>query len=131
MAESEASLTQKLLSKIRGLRPQAVVLKFNDRVTSGIPDFAVADGLTVWGEVKYADPDFESTGLQELTCLRLDKRSICRYIIYDDNDGSPRVGVLTPDEFSRNWQVLGQWYGGFNHLKVAEHITRLCSGLVV
>ncbi len=49
---TEAQLTRKFLSALQTARPKAVIFKFNDRTTSGIPDACVVDEFTVWIEFK-------------------------------------------------------------------------------
>lgn len=49
----EGQFTQKLLREIKSHIPDAVVFKFSDRITRGIPDFSITwCGLTTWFEVK-------------------------------------------------------------------------------
>jgi hypothetical protein len=50
---TEAQFTGSLLRELRRRMPEAVVFKFNDRFTSGIPDCSVTlDGITTWFELK-------------------------------------------------------------------------------
>lgn len=55
---TESQWTGKLLKELRRRMPNAVIIKFNDRSTSGIPDFCIVrDGVTQWFEVKVNNRD--------------------------------------------------------------------------
>ncbi len=73
-------LTQTLRKELFG----AVVFNHADLVTAGIPDVSVTwNGWTTWLEVKYANPSFEVTGIQNLTMRRLASQGLAWFIIYD------------------------------------------------
>jgi hypothetical protein len=62
---------------------------------SGHPDMSLSGNKrTVWYEIKHATPHFESPGIQEWMCQRLEKTSRCRYIIYIDAPFEWPSGVL-------------------------------------
>lgn len=50
---TESQFTQKLRRALQAKMPQAVVWKFADRYTAGIPDLCVINnGLSIWFELK-------------------------------------------------------------------------------
>jgi hypothetical protein len=56
VAVTESQFTQKLLKALRARLPQAVIIKFNDQRTSGIPDVVIVnEGRATWLEVKNFD----------------------------------------------------------------------------
>jgi hypothetical protein len=65
----------------------------------GHPDMSLSGfKRTIWYEIKHATPYFESPGLQEWMCQRLEKTSRCRYIIFVDAPARLAQEALT---FSR------------------------------
>ncbi len=94
---TEARLTQRFLVALKLAAPSAVVLKFNDRTTSGLPDACVTEnGRTIWLEFKRDKIDKWSV-LQAQTLLRLSKASHGRafYVVFVE--GKVRlVRILDP-----------------------------------
>jgi len=102
-----------------------MALRHEDIRTGGIPDITTSGyGFTCWWEFKHGTPDFDSKGLQELTCCRLAHHSFCRYVVYlEEADGSnkhilivhPRnIGRLEPEEV----------FTGFQHEMVTEYVRK-------
>jgi hypothetical protein len=93
-----------LLKTYRTESPGSVVIKHADRFTFGVPDMTVTENwMTSWWEVKHADPDFESQGIQELMALRLYTAGRnCHYIIYDENPKS--VLIVRPPDI-KDWKT--------------------------
>lgn len=92
---NEGPFTCKLLKLLRQAMPYAVVLKHNDAMTSGIPDFSVSRaGRTIWFEVKLstAAPKKMFEPIQVETLRRL----WGRYIIYDQKE---RTCITFPAEY--------------------------------
>ena len=120
---TEAKLTQVLLAKARVTLRGSVVLKINDHSTSGIPDAAITwNGRTCWIEVKYANPGFKSTGIQELTCCRLALAGRCVYVVYDGPHNT--VSIIAPQDIGR-WREVGQRTDGLDHAWIVERIREL------
>ncbi len=113
-----------LLKTIREMRPNAVVFKLADRFTIGVPDMCVTElGITSFWEVKLADPDFDSMGLQEFNALRLAKHGICYYIIYEKADLSPEMVYIVHPQQLKNWKTQAiSAQKGFNHIWVCNFI---------
>lgn len=97
---TEASLTSGFLHEAREHLPGAVIFKHNDRIMVGVPDLSITlNGITSWWEAKYADPKFKSTGVQELTMLRLAAAGVARYVIWEEKRGIKRTLIVHPRHF--------------------------------
>jgi hypothetical protein len=102
---TENHLTSRLANVWREQLKSFTVFKHADRFTHGVPDFSVSGhGIVSWWEVKYADPGFESPGIQELTMIRLHAATKGRahYIIFAEPQ-PPRFEheqtlILTPQD---------------------------------
>lgn len=95
---TESQFTCKLLKLLRQAMPDAVVLKHNDAMTSGIPDFSVSlAGRTLWVEVKL------STAARNKMFAPLQVEMIYklrgRYVIY--NPKSKFCHILAPVDVER------------------------------
>lgn len=123
--EKRETLYKRALMDLLHDVPSLVAFRVELPDRAGIPDIHVAGGgLAAWYEVKHATPTFESTGIQELTCLRLARACYCRYIIYhEDAQGQNKrtlivhpseIHSLKPEEEAR----------GFDHQFVVEFIRR-------
>ena len=112
---TEATLKSTLVKLLRAELRGAVVLRIEDRFTSGIPDIIVSwnQRVSFW-EVKYAHPNFASRGVQELTLLRLARAGVARYLIYAEIRGVKSTHILDPTDIT-NWQQASLSTSGFNH----------------
>jgi len=120
----EKSLKADLVRELRSRVPWVVLRLETGQTTSGVPDIVVVGNhYTSWWEVKYADPDFTSKGIQELTCLRLAKHGFCRYIIYSKVDDNKEIYIVPPSEFAK-WQQSVNRRAGFDHNWVCDYIIR-------
>ena len=118
---NEASVTAALTAKTRTSLLGSVVLKHNEAIQSGVPDFSVTwHGVTSWYEVKYAHPTFKSKGIQHITACRLNREGFCRYVIYSDIKGVRQTRILEPDDMCR-WREIPA-YDGFAHAQVIDII---------
>jgi hypothetical protein len=116
--ELESGPKGELTKRLRVAIPGAVVIRHEDSATAGIPDFSCTYRRTTWWEVKLAKPEFRSTGIQELTMLRLDSTAYARYIIFEDNEGEKRSYIVRPKNI-KNWRsdFERSWLGwNFNAL---------------
>lgn len=107
---TEATLKSALVKELRTSCPFAVVLRHEDKITSGIPDMSFTDGgSTSWWEAKLANPGFKSKGIQELMMLRLGRRGKAFYIIWD----IPRdfTFIVQPPDLSRYYEGVTQIQG--------------------
>jgi hypothetical protein len=124
---TEQTLKTQLVKTIRQTIPSFVVLPLTMPSRSGVPDLVIS-GLkyTSWWELKYADPTFESEGIQELTMLRLNAAGAARYIVYDDSREERCTWILTPEQY-RQWPEVREALccDGFNHYWVVDHIRSL------
>lgn len=105
-----------------------VVMAHEDVRRSGQPDASVtAGGRTTWLEFKHGDPKFDSTGIQELTMLRLAAGGTAYYIVYleDTDGGGKRTLIVHP----RNFKTLAATQGcpGHNHQLVVDFLSQVHS----
>jgi hypothetical protein len=132
---NEAGLKTKLLEKARMNVPSFVWIRHEDRFTAGIPDLSVAGkGYVSWWEIKYAHPDFPSSGTQELMLIRLQgAMGRAFYIIYCEAGASPNVPqkhvrIVAPKDLVE-WDTKAlKTIPGFNHEAVVEYIKEAHSG---
>lgn len=118
---NETTLVGNLLKEARRELPHFTVFKHTDRFRHGVPDMSITgNNYTTWWEVKYADPTFDSTGIQELTMKRLDSAAFARYIIFVEQTATaPRhTRILTPARFAA-WREEPAWCDGFDYAKIA------------
>lgn len=107
----ESQFQSKLLPALRRIMPQAIVVKFNDRFTSGIPDVMVSlKGMVTWFELKTDHNPV--TVLQRETMKRLVRAYEVRAI------GNKFVVMQS------SWSDAQHWLDTFNEL-VAEMV-RIC-----
>lgn len=77
--------------------PGFVPLRHEDVRTSGIPDLSYTGlGKTSWWEFKHATPDWSTSGIQELTCMRLAVSGICRYVFWHEVDDFRETRIYVP-----------------------------------
>lgn len=120
---TEAELKAKLVLKLRTQHKNYVVLRHEDRFRVGIPDMSVTGNkITSWWEAKYANPHVRSRGAQELAMLRLGRAGIAYYIIYHEEGGIRRTGIVHPGEIKT---LAGAWVEGFDHQFVIDFIMRI------
>lgn len=94
---NESSLKSALMEQIKLQLPRFVALRHEDVRTAGIPDLSLTGmGRTSWWEFKHGTPDFDSTGIQELTMLRLAGSGFARYVIWQERNGILRTLVVHP-----------------------------------
>jgi len=92
----EAQLKALLVAKVKELLPPFVVIAHTETFRAGVPDLSITGGgRTTWWECKHGTPGFASTGIQELTCLRLAIAGYCRYIIWSEAyDGTDKQTLI-------------------------------------
>ena len=94
---NESILKSKLMVQLKLDLLSFVALRHEDVRTSGIPDLSLTGfGRTSWWECKHGDPTFASTGIQELTMLRLAAAGYARYIIWEEKRGIERTLIVHP-----------------------------------
>ena len=127
---NEKTLVSDLVPTLREELLGAVVFNHADLMTSGIPDVSVTwNGWTSWLEVKYANPNFEVTGIQKLTMGRLAAQGLAWFIVYEQKPHrtlivhpqyiiAGRKGILKlPDDFPSA--------DGFDHQSVVDFLRRV------
>lgn len=120
----EANLKQSLVEALRQHLRGAVVIRHEDRFTSGIPDVSVTLlGLTSWWECKHACPSIDSRGIQELTALRLAVAGYCRYLVWEEKKDVKRTMILHPNQLAG--MVPEAFCAGFDHRWVVEYVRRV------
>jgi hypothetical protein len=113
----ESKLKSALLKQIKIDLPGFVALRHEDVRTAGIPDLSLTGyGRTTWWEFKYADPNFQSTGIQELTMLRLAATGFARYVIWEERNGIKRTMIIHPKNIGvKRLEIQEAMCIGFNH----------------
>jgi len=97
ISRRENALKGALIKHLRAAFPYFVILPHQDGYTAGIPDISISgNGRTSWWECKHGTPEFKSTGIQELTCLRLARNSYCRYIIWKEKGEDKETLIVHP-----------------------------------
>jgi hypothetical protein len=96
--KNESGLKSKLMQQIKKDLPGFVALRHEDVRTSGIPDLSMTGlGRTSWYEFKHSAPTFKSSGIQELTMLRLAAAGVAWYVIWEENKhGIKRTLIVRP-----------------------------------
>lgn len=110
--------------------PQAVALRHEDLYTAGIPDLSVTlAGRSSWWEIKYADPWFKTSKIQQHICTRLAECGVCWYVIFQrgiprkKNPRQRQIRVVKPSEIEY-WQHCGKVIsdGVFDHAALVRYI---------
>lgn len=118
---TEATLKSALVRALRTL-PNAVVFRHEDRFTHGIPDISITlHHATTWLEVKFANPSFNSRGIQELTLLRLALVGTARYVIYHQDGTEAKTYIVHPYDIGKRLDTLPHT-SGFDHASVVEFV---------
>ena len=112
------------LTKVRLALPKFVVIGHQEYRQSGVPDVSITGyGHTTWWEFKHGTPDFDSTGIQNLTMRRLDAAGFARYVIYQETETQRRTMIVEPRYLdSLDTKV---WCAGFDHQFVIDFIKRV------
>lgn len=125
---NESKLKSSFMFQVKTLLPNFLALRHEDVRTSGIPDMSITGaGQTTWWEAKYADPRFESTGIQELTMLRLAAAGYARYIVWEERRGIQRTLIVHPRAVHERsgWALVPEtWCVGFNHRWLVEQVMK-------
>ena len=120
-SELKAALREVLLAALPGF----VLLQHAD-LRYGVPDWSITGfGRTTWLEFKHATPTFDSSGIQELTCMRLANAGNCRYVIWQENGKCQRTMIVHPREVHRRtgWALQPEKFCvGFDHRWVVEYL---------
>jgi hypothetical protein len=96
---TEADLKGGLMHIARSyLGPRYVMIRHEDATRSGVPDISsTGAGWTAWWEGKIVKGNsMVSTGIQDLTMLRLDRAGFARYLLWEDSGDYKRVYIARP-----------------------------------
>ena len=120
----ENAIKATLIMEGRKAFPGWCIFPHQDIITHGIPDISwTGNRHTAWTELKYADPNFNSKGIQELNMLKLVRQGIwARYIIYYEVGTIKRTYLVHPHAIGLGF---GDWLDvvdGHNHQWVIEKI---------
>jgi len=119
---NEANLKGELCKYIRD-NSRFVVIRHEDHLTHGIPDISVTGNKkTVWIEVKFGDPKFESRGIQELTMKRLALAGLAFYVVYYQQLNERRVYIVHPNDIGKDFSEWSDFVPGFDHSWVFEEL---------
>lgn len=118
---NESGLKSALMKQVKLQLPGFVALRHEDVRTAGIPDLSLTgNGRTTWWEFKHGDPDFASTGIQELTMLRLSVAGFARYVVWEEKEDVRRTLVLRPKNLT---DLIPEWWcSGFDHGAVVDYM---------
>jgi hypothetical protein len=129
---TESSLKSALMLVLKKQLPSFVALRHEDIRTNGIPDASItACGKTSWWEFKFARPNFDSSGIQELTMCRLAAAGFARYVIWWETakGNGQRTLIVTPKEVSQhhgNGECLPEFStAGFDHKWLVNEIRKV------
>ena len=118
-AELKAAFSQELKARLPGF-----MLLF--LASPGAPDRAVVGGgRTTYLEFKHGTPSFDSPGLQELTCMRLEAAGECRYVVWQESAAGigQRTLIVKPRAVHRRdgWLLdAEETFLGFDHHSVIQ-----------
>ena len=123
IVRNESQLKSKLMELIRDGLPGFVAIRHEDVRRAGIPDLSLTGyGKTSWIEIKHGTPDFDSTGIQELTMLRLAAAGYARYLVYIENqDGSNKRTLIVHPKRLKDLEPEA-WCLGYNHRWVIDFL---------
>ena len=122
-AELKANLVEMLRDHIRF----AVVLRHEDIRTAGIPDISITfHGVTTWWECKHATPKFASSGIQELTMMRLCANGYARYIIWYEKKGIPPHTLIVHPTMLAAYETKHEHsFDGLKSMQLIDHIRKV------
>lgn len=120
----ESHIKADLVKELRASLPRFVIIRHEDRITSGIPDIsATGGGFTTWIECKFADPKFQSKGIQELTMSRLSLAAFqAIYIVWRIHKGHKFTYKVHPGDIGKPFEGWTNYKEGFDHKWIAEII---------
>lgn len=121
--EIESGPKAKLMAVLRSAK-RGVPIRHENTAVSGIPDISYTDSqLTTWWEIKLAKPNFDSTGLQELTMLRLAAWGYARYIVFGMDPLC--VAVVHPKHIKEWYDKAERLIPGWNYGEVVRFILKV------
>ncbi len=122
----EAELKSDFRDAVMKIIPGAVTVLHS---SAGAPDRAYTfAGKTTYVEFKHGTPDFDSPGLQELTCMKLEAAGSCVYVVWQENLVEPRTLIVRPRNvhFRKSWDLPAiVTFAGFDHSSVVQWLRRL------
>lgn len=82
------------------LGPSYMLIRHEDQTRSGVPDISLTGaGWSSWWEGKMIRGNsMVSTGVQDLTMLRLARAGFARYLLWEDSGDYKRVYIAEPRE---------------------------------
>lgn len=119
---TENTLLGRLLKQLRTDWRSAIIFKHADRFRHGVPDVSItADGVTSWWEAKWANPTFDSPGIQQLTMKRLAAHTPAYYVIFC---ASRQLYIVSPEHLDQ-WRDATLYYHEFDFDWLAAKIREL------
>ena len=128
---TESELKDDLVRYLRYELKGAIIFRHEDKYTAGIPDMSITYRcVTIWMEIKYANPTIHQRGLQTLTCVRLANQSLAWIVIYEEKGGAKKTIITHPRNVMQGTVAENTpdecMVPGFDHKLVAEFIRRIC-----
>lgn len=135
-AMNESELKTKLMAAMEVAMPGVVVIRHEDKYTSGIPDISVSwNRQTIWLEVKHVTPrkPFKSRSDQIVMCCKLARQGQCWYVIYHEKtDWIKKTLIVQPDDVKtwkrddrlefENLGIYNGVFGSFDHRFIARFV---------
>lgn len=118
----EGELKSEFTKEMSRALPSFIVQLF---ASAGAPDRLIAGygRMTTW-EFKHATPDFESIGLQELSCMRLAQAGHCRYVLWSEksNGTEKRTLIVHPKHIYDKSLIHEKACTGFDHRWLVDQV---------
>lgn len=112
-------------AEMRNSWRRAVIIRHEDRITSGIPDLsATADKRTLWVEFKFSrNGEFDSKGIQELTMNRLAIYGFAIYVVFwYGNTGEKRTYLVPVSAIGQPMETWTNVIEGFDYKELSKRL---------
>ena len=96
-------------------------------MSHGMPDISVTgNGTTTWIEAKFANPKFDSKGIQELTMRRLASTSHAFYVVWRmAKNGEVSTHIVTPNDIGTDPDEWTDFTNGIDHIFVIDRLKEI------
>jgi hypothetical protein len=126
MIDRESKVIGVLMTHLRTpgvLPPSFVSFRHEDRINAGRPDISITgNNITLWLEVKLADPYIRQRGIQKLTMLRLGNAGFAYYVIYYDKKKQRSTHIVHPQDMKQWPDESARAAVTFDHSFVSDFI---------
>ncbi len=113
---NEQTLKSAFVKEIRDTLKNCVIFRHEDKFYSGVPDISITlNKRTLWIEAKFANPKFQSKGIQELTMLRLAKAGLALYLVWQYDTDEKRTYLVHPSDIGKDMNRWSNFIEDFDH----------------